>query len=114
MNQGRFFMPNMAINPMMIRNPNTLPNSIGMLQRITNSIRSFNWSKLLNGANKTLNVMNQAIPLIRQTKPIISNVRSMVNIAKAFKNETNNHYNHNKINNKTNTNIEDEYPTFFV
>ena len=116
MNPSRFFMPNMVTNPMMMRNAYMMPRNIGLLGRITNGIRSFNWNKLLTGANKTLNVMNQTIPLIRQTKPMINNVKSMVNLAKAFRSETNNSHNYktnNRIDNNK-SNKTDEYPTFFV
>ncbi len=123
MNPGRFFIPNMAMNPMMMRNAYMAPRSAGLLSRITGGLRSFNWSKLLNGANKTLNVMNQTIPLIRQTKPMIGNVKSMLQLAKAFRSETNNNYSINRgttpnrqYSNKGNNNgnHDEDYPTFFI
>lgn len=118
MNPNRFFMPDMGINPMMMRNYYIFPRNMGIVQKITNGIRSFNWSKLLNGANKTLTIMNQTIPLIRQTKPMISNVKSMINLAKAFRNETKtNGYNKNNVTDSSKSIVHDkvnQYPTFFI
>ena len=124
MNPSRFFMPNMALDNMMMRNAYMMPRNIGLFSRLANGFRSFNWTKLLNGANKTLNVMNQTIPLIRQTRPMINNVKSMLQLAKAFRNETGSNINkknisHNYINKSSSTNhnshiINNEYPTFFV
>jgi len=70
MNPGRFFLPNMGnqFNPL-IRVGYSPVGSMGLFSRITNSIKRFNWSGLLNGANKTLNVVNQTIPLVRQAGP---------------------------------------------
>lgn len=131
MNPGRYFMPNMAMNPMVIRNAYGMSRGPSFLGKIMHSIRSFNWSGLLNGANKTLNVMNQTIPLIREAKPMVSNVRNMVKLAKAFGHETNKqrsvtnmNQSHQKIK-KYNSNynqqhtinsnvVSNDYPTFFI
>ena len=113
MNQNRFFIPNMAINQPMMNSNYILPRNMGFFQKITNSIHSFNWSKLLEGTNKTLNIMNQAIPLIRQTKPMINNVKSMINIAKALKKETKIQPKHQMNNNKI-YDTNNEYPNFFI
>lgn len=90
MNPGRFFMPRMGSNigPMMGASLPFRGNNIGLFGRITNSLRSFNWSGLLNGANKTLNVVNQTIPLVRQAGPMLNNMKSILRIAKVFGNET--------------------------
>ena len=94
MNPGRFYMPgymgmrNGSIISPMMRMVNSAPRGMGLFSRITSSIRSVNWSGLLNGANKTLNVVNQAIPLVRQAGPMVNNMRSMLRIAKAFGSET--------------------------
>lgn len=90
MNPGRYFIPNMALSPMIIRNGYAATREMGLLSRLTQGLRSFNWNRLLSGANKTLNVMNQTIPLVRQAKPMISNVKNMLNLAKAFRSETSN------------------------
>ena len=103
MNPGRYFMPNMMVNPMMIRNGYTTARGVGLFNRLTQGLRSFNWNRLLNGANKTLNVMNQTIPLVRQAKPMVHNVKNMLNLAKAFRNEISN--NTLKNNNVINRNV---------
>ena len=125
MNSGRFFMPgmwgsNIGMNPMLGVNSFTRPN---LFSRLFSGIKSFNWSGLLNGANKTLNVVNQTIPLIKQTKPMINNVRNMVSLAKAFRKETktNNPLNsqHKRminanINQKKEVIDNGNYPNFFI
>lgn len=90
MNPGRFFLPNMThqFTPFMRGTYMQSTPNLGLFGRITNSIRRFNWSGLLNGANKTLNVVNQTIPLVRQAGPMVSNMKNMFKIAKAFGNET--------------------------
>lgn len=121
MNPGRFFMPNMPYMSMgggygiptamgnAVRMSSAIPGRMGLFSRIGSGIRSFNWSGLLSGANKTLNVMNQTIPLIKQAKPMVNNMKSMLRLAKAFGNETvtktasrnnnsNTNNNHSKIN----------------
>lgn len=91
MNPGRFYMPRMGTNmgPMMGASYLPVKGNIGLFSRIFSSLRAFNWSGLLNGANKTLNVVNQTIPLVRQAGPMLNNMRSMLRIAKAFGSETN-------------------------
>ena len=114
MNPERYFMPNMGIGmrPMGI-NGFTVNNNL--FNRIINSIKSFNWNGLLNGANKTLNVVNQTIPLIRQTKPMINNMRNMINLAKAFRKETTNTTPAKKnIVSKKEVIDKGEYPNFFI
>ena len=131
MNTGRFFLPNFSpqMNPMFASR--YLPASLhrmGFLGRITNSIKSFNWSGLINGANKTLNVVNQSIPLVRQAGPMLNNMKSMFRIAKAFGSETTNVKIQNQTKQSTNKNTPSDtnkviqkakisynnYPSFFV
>lgn len=133
MNSGRMMMPNMAFAPIM-RAQAMAPGGMGLFGRIGSGLRSFNWSGLLSGANKTLNVVNQTIPLIKQAKPMVGNVKSMLRLAKAFGSETisrngsnNNSRRTNNIN-KENKNIttntvkkesndnfsNDSYPNFFI
>lgn len=124
MNPGRFYMPgymgirNASMISPMIRMANSAPNRVGLFSKITNGIRSVNWSGLLNGANKTLNVVNQTIPLVRQAGPMVSNMKNMLRIARAFGNETvktntntrnNNSNEKNVINNVNSTNIDSSY-----
>lgn len=56
-----------------------LPNDkmINNLQQI----KKLDWTKLLDGTQKTLNIINQAIPIIYQIKPIIENAKTFINIA---------------------------------
>ena len=103
--------------PMAFSGNNMVPRGTGIINRMLNGIKSFNWSGLLSGANKTLNVVNQTIPLIRETKPIINNVRSIVSLTKAFGKEVNTRNTNNNsvirdkiINNYVNTST----PTFFA
>ena len=135
MNPGRFFLPNMThqFTPFMRGAYLQGAPNLGLFGRITNSIRRFNWSGLLNGANKTLNVVNQTIPLVRQAGPMFSNMKNMFKIAKAFGNETvssspRRNINLNSANNKLyqeNTSevteinqkkevTNDNYPNFFI
>lgn len=109
MNPGRFFIPNMGIARSPMISANFLPSrdGIGFFGRITNSLRTFNWSGLLNGASKTLNVVNQTIPLVRQAGPMFNNMKSMLRLAKVFGNETNN-FNYNVIKKKNTINTVDE------
>lgn len=115
MNPGRFYMPgymgmrSASLGSPIMRIASNSPRSMGLFSRITNGIRSFNWSGLLSGANKTLNVVNQAIPLVRQAGPMVNNMRSMLKLAKAFGTETTttNYSNRNSNNsNQINNNIE--------
>ena len=112
MNPGRYFMPNMAgmgmrAAPMMGSVMGNAPvmaaggRGVGLFGRIGSALRSFNFSGLLSGANKTLNVVNQTIPLIRQAKPMVNNMKSMFKLAKAFGSETvsKRENNNNSVNN---------------
>ena len=116
MNPGRFFMP----NPMTMRNAYVIPREASIFSKLFNNIRSINFGKLLNGANKTLNIMNQTIPLIRQATPIVSNAKSMLHLMKTFKKETNSNIkrNNNTINKNSFSNYNkkknDDFPTFFI
>ena len=118
MNPGRFFMPSVASNigPLMRTGHLPMRSGVGFFSKFSNSLKSFNWSGLLNGANKTLNVVNQTIPLVRQAGPMINNMKSMMRMARAFGNETNrsnfnskNNFNvknyNSKLNNNRNTDV---------
>lgn len=120
MNPGRFYLPNVGANigPMMRASYLPVRGNIGFFSKIANSFRTFNWSGLLNGANKTLNVVNQTIPLVRQAGPMLNNMKSMLRIAKAFGSETtrsnsNNKRNNNKLTNR-NTNDFDKKQDFVL
>ncbi len=65
----------------------------GLLGRLGSgfaSLRSINWSGLINGTSKTLGVINQTIPLVKQVGPVMNNMKSMLRVASAFKDETDN------------------------
>ena len=131
MNPSRFFVPRIGTNigPMMMSRYMPMHNSVGLFGKITNSLRTINWSGLLNGANKTLNVVNQSIPLVRQAGPMFNNMKSMLRLAKMFGNETTSkknvtNYKTGNIVNEEISKIEnsvfekeadnDSYPKFFV
>lgn len=116
MNPGRFFMPRMGTRVGPMSDARYLPTrgSVGLFGRIANSIKTFNWSGLLSGANKTLNVVNQTIPLVRQAGPMLNNMKSMLRIAKVFGSETtrnnpNNRGNRTLVNSNINTEVTDTY-----
>ena len=56
----------------------------GLLTRGLSSLKSINWSGLLDGTQKTLGVINQAIPVVYQIKPIVNNARTLFKIAGAI------------------------------
>ena len=130
MNPGRFFLPNFSTQISPLVRGGYLPSAtrLGLFSNITNYIKRFNWSGLLNGANKTLNVVNQTIPLVRQAGPMVNNMKNMFKIAKAFGNETaktklsniNNKLPNNKISNESNSSVNNKeisdtnYPNFFI
>lgn len=102
---GNYFIPNYS-TPFM-----TIPyqtSRIGLFSRLGNTIKSVNWSGILNGADKTLGVVNQTIPLVRQAKPMFSNMKSMMKLAKAFRNETTSNRSSNSTisNNYNKSNVE--------
>lgn len=108
MNPGRFFIPRMGAVASPMMGVNFLPTrgSAGLFTKIFGSLKSFNWSGLLNGANKTLNVVNQTIPLVRQAGPMLNNMKSMMRLAKVFGSETTSRYNlQSRNNNISNNNI---------
>ena len=108
MNPGRFYMPGyigmrgIPMSNSMLWSANSVPKGIGLFGKITNGIRSVNWSGLLTNANKTLNVVNQAIPLVRQAGPMVNNMKSMLRVARAFGTETNTSNNKKLYNNHNN------------
>ena len=106
MNQGRFYIPsyigmrNIPLSNPMLGSMVMSPRKVGLFSKITNGIRSVNWSGLLTNANKTLDVVNQTIPLVRQAGPMLNNMKSMLRIARAFGSET-----ASRGNNIVNTNL---------
>lgn len=46
--------------------------------------RTFGFTKILNGINRSLNFANQIIPIYEQAKPLLSNARGMMQLLKEF------------------------------
>ena len=49
----------------------------------------YNWSNLLNGAQKTLSFVNQAIPVFYQLKPLYENAKTAFKVVNIIKNDNN-------------------------
>ncbi len=47
--------------------------------------KSFSFSSLLNGAQRTLNFVNQAIPVVKQVSPMMKNAKTMFRVMNEFK-----------------------------
>ena len=65
-----------------VGNPGLLKKGLGFL-----SLKSINWSNVLNNTQKTLNVINQAIPVYYQVKPIWGNAKTMFRMIGALKDD---------------------------
>ena len=94
----------------------------GKLGNIFQGIKNFNWTGLINNTSKTLGIINQSIPLVRQVGPMFGNMRSMIKLASAFKDKTNNIPKQNIYTSTTtkekessnNNYINYDSPTFFI
>ena len=49
--------------------------------------KKINFSKLLDGAQKTLNIINQSIPIIYQIKPLYENTKTAFKVMNAIKDD---------------------------
>ena len=49
--------------------------------------KKFNFSKFLDGTQKTLSVINQAIPLIYQMKPLYENAKTALKVINIIKHD---------------------------
>lgn len=81
-------------------------NNQGFYNSLT-KFKHFNWSKFLEGTQKTLNVINQAIPVIYQIKPLYENARTalkVVNIINRDEKKNNNKGDNTTTNTTTTTN----------
>lgn len=47
--------------------------------------RGFNFSSILNGAQRALGLFNQALPLIKEAAPIMKNAKTMFRVMNEFK-----------------------------
>lgn len=76
--------------------------------------KAINWSKLLDGTQKTLGVINQAIPIIYQVKPVLNNARTMFRIADVMKNSNFSEDSDSKKANNSDTNTDSGKPIFYI
>ena len=120
-----YFIPNFypRINPTIIPRTPYIPRNINLFQRLGNSIKSINWTNLVNNTSKTLGIINQSVPIVKQVGPVMNNMKSILRIASILKDEPN-----TKKNPPTKTNYsspisstsnipkeQDTYsPTFFI
>lgn len=94
-----------------VGNPGLLKKGLGFL-----SLKSINWSSVLNNTQKTLNVINQAIPVYYQVKPIWGNAKTMFRMIGALKeeNKTPTNIPQGTINSTQKKNTEENGPVFFL
>ena len=87
-----------------------------LFEALRNSIRSINFSGILNGTQKTLNIVNQAIPLVKQVSPVVKNAKTMFKVMNEFKkNDFPRKQSNHSINNSVKNNATyGEGPKFFV
>lgn len=69
-------------NPYYYMSPslNTSPGIFNFLSR-----GSFNFSSILNGAQRVLGLANQALPLIKEAAPMMRNAKTMFKVMNEFK-----------------------------
>jgi hypothetical protein len=83
-----------------------------------NELKKFNFSKFLDGTQKTLSVINQAIPLIYQMKPLYENAKTALKVINIIKtDDAKNNKVNTTVNNKTNDKKKVEpqnSPTYFL
>ena len=94
----------MYYNPFPYQN-NILRKGLGFA-----SLKSINWSNILNNTQKTLNVINQAIPVYYQVKPIWGNAKTMFRMVNALKENNTN----NQEINEEKKNTREQGPVFFI
>jgi len=85
-NPGNYFVPGYGIPYRFMA-----PNGWGLFRNLGRNIglfRNINWGNLLNNTSRALGVVNQAIPIVKQAGPMFSNMRSMLRLASAFKDVT--------------------------
>ena len=104
----------------MIYNNTYFPRNPNLFQRLGNSIKSINWTGMINNTSKTLGIINQSIPIVKQVGPMMNNMRSILRIASIFKDETDTQKSTTTKTNyssstSNNTNKDDTYsPTYFI
>lgn len=77
--------------------------------------RKLNFSKILDGTQKTLSIINQAIPVIYQIKPLYENARTALKVVNIIKDDKNDIVK-SKQNNTTIKKVEPQSnsPTYFL
>lgn len=90
-------------------------SSTGLLSKIFKN--GINWSTILTNTQKTLNIVNQTIPLVKQVGPVVNNAKTMFKVMNEFKKvetpKNNTSRTIEKIDNTTNSSINNNNPTFF-
>ena len=90
-------------------------SSTGLLSKIFKN--GINWSTILTNTQKTLNIVNQTIPLVKQVGPVVNNAKTMFKVMNEFKKvetpKNNTSKTIEKIDNTTNSSINNNNPTFF-
>ena len=86
-----YFIPNFypRISPTMIPRTPYIPRNINLFQKLGNSIKTINWTNLVNNTSKTLGIINQSIPIVKQVGPVMNNMKSILRIASILKDEPN-------------------------
>ena len=63
-----------------------IPSGVGNGPGISSLFgRGFNFSSILNGAQRALGLFNQALPLIKEAAPMMRNARTMFRVMNEFK-----------------------------
>lgn len=76
-NFNPYFAPNMITSQI----PFSLP---GTPTLAASTAKTFSWSGLFNGIQKTVGTVNQIIPLYQNVKPIISNSKTLFKVMKTL------------------------------
>lgn len=79
--------------------------------------KKINFSKFLDGAQKTLNIINQSIPIIYQIKPLYENTKTAIKVMNAIKSDDSkeNKSTINKVKEKETKKVEpNNSPTYFL
>ncbi|MBE6124334.1 MAG: hypothetical protein E7184_02180 [Erysipelotrichaceae bacterium] len=75
------FNPYITSGLMRSQIPFSLPGSSAVASAAT---KSFSWSGLFNGIQKTVGTVNQIIPLYQNVKPIISNSKTLLKVMRSL------------------------------
>lgn len=87
---GPNFFPYPSYNMMNAMAPT---RGLGFLRRLgtgSGLFRNINWGTLFSNTSRALGVINQAIPIVKQAGPMFNNMRSILKVASAFKDVTDN------------------------